>query len=360
MLHVRGIAVPQLILFYGRSSMLTQAVRGLFEREREKSTTKGVVIFAISSSLYLMTLASIAVSTSLIQTIFSVLLNGAFIGLLFIIGHDACHGSLVKTRSLNRLLGIIAFLPSYTPFSAWDLGHNRLHHRWTNLRGRDYVWCPYSPEEFRSLPTSRRLIERFYRSAIGFCFYGLVEIWWKHLMVPRVSDLLKLNRRIFEWERCLLGAFAAGVVIALTEINPTLSYATAFIEAVLVPFLIWHWMFGFLIFLHHAHPRVRWYGEEDEWSFDKVQLEGTVHILFPFPLNLVLHNIMEHPAHHIDPKIPLYNLGSAEKQLEGAYGHDVIVERCSFKYLRNVLATCQLYDYRTHQWRPFRTSEVSV
>jgi acyl-lipid omega-6 desaturase (Delta-12 desaturase) len=340
--------------------MLTQALRGLLARERQKSTTKGVLIFAVSSSLYLMTLVGIEVSTSFVQTILAVFLNGAFIGLLFIIGHDACHGSLVKSRWLNRLLGTMAFLPSYTPFSAWDLGHNRLHHRWTNLRGKDYVWCPYSPEEYRCLPTSQRLIERFYRSTIGFCFYGLVEIWWKHMMIPRASDLLKLNRKFFKWERCLLIVFAAGVVIALTGINPTLSYSIAFIEAVVVPFLIWHWMFGFLIFLHHAHPRVRWYEEEHEWSFEKVQLEGTVHILFPFPINLILHNIMEHPAHHIDPKVPLYNLVSAEKQLEEAYGSDVIVERWSVKYLRNILATCQLYDYKSHQWVPFEASNVSV
>jgi hypothetical protein len=89
--------------------MLTQALRGLLARERQKSTTKGVLIFAVSSSLYLMTLVGIEVSTSFVQTILAVFLNGAFIGLLFIIGHDACHGSLVKSRWLNRLLGTWPF-----------------------------------------------------------------------------------------------------------------------------------------------------------------------------------------------------------------------------------------------------------
>ncbi|MEO8274017.1 MAG: fatty acid desaturase, partial [Chloroflexota bacterium] len=354
-----GICSALAFLVKGPISMLTQALRGSLARERQKSTTKAVLIFAVSSLLYVMTLVGIAVSTSFIHTIFAVFLNGASIGLLFIIGHDACHGALVKSRWLNRLLGTMAFLPSYTPFSAWDLGHNRLHHRWTNLRGKDYVWRPYTPEEFNCLPTSQRLIERFYRSTIGFCFYGLIEIWWKHMMLPRASDVLKLNRKVFEWERLLLILFAAGVLIALTAMNPTLSHSTVLI-AMVVPFLIWQWMFGFLIFLHHTHPRVRWYREEYEWSFEKVQLEGTVHILFPFPINLVLHNIMEHPAHHIDPRVPLYNLVSAEKKLEEAYGSDVIVERWSIKYLRNVLATCQLYDYKKHQWVSFESSKASV
>ena len=34
---------------------------------------------------------------------------------LFIIGHDACHGSLTDHDLLNRVLGRIAFLPSLMP-----------------------------------------------------------------------------------------------------------------------------------------------------------------------------------------------------------------------------------------------------
>src|SRR4051812_9483453 len=42
---------------------------------------------------------------------------------LFVIGHDACHGSYTKYDWLNKVVGRIAFLPSLTPFSLWDVGH---------------------------------------------------------------------------------------------------------------------------------------------------------------------------------------------------------------------------------------------
>src|ERR1044072_5701043 len=40
---------------------------------------------------------------------------------LFVIGHDACHGSYTKYDWLNKVIGRIAFLPSLTPFSVWDV-----------------------------------------------------------------------------------------------------------------------------------------------------------------------------------------------------------------------------------------------
>jgi omega-6 fatty acid desaturase (delta-12 desaturase) len=67
---------------------------------------------------------------------------GFVIGRLFIIGHDACHQSLTPHRTLNKWLGRIAFLPSITPYSLWDVGHNVVHHGYTNLKGTDFVWAP--------------------------------------------------------------------------------------------------------------------------------------------------------------------------------------------------------------------------
>jgi len=44
---------------------------------------------------------------------------------LFLVGHDACHGSFFAAKTLNHVFGRIAFLPSMTAFSLWDVGHKR-------------------------------------------------------------------------------------------------------------------------------------------------------------------------------------------------------------------------------------------
>src|SRR5216683_2733101 len=71
---------------------------------------------------------------------------------LFLIGHDACHGSYFAARWANAAAGRLVFLASYTPFSTWELGHNTLHHGFTNLRGKDYVYTPFGKAEFDALP----------------------------------------------------------------------------------------------------------------------------------------------------------------------------------------------------------------
>lgn len=82
---------------------------------------------------------------------------GFVIGRLFIVGHDACHQSLTPHRRLNQWLGRIALLPSLTPYSLWEVGHNVVHHGYTNLKGFDFVWAPYTREEFAALsPVQQR------------------------------------------------------------------------------------------------------------------------------------------------------------------------------------------------------------
>ena len=78
------------------------------------------------------------------------LVAALWIARLFVIGHDACHGSYTPNKTLNKWIGRIAFLPSLTPYSLWEIGHNLAHHGFTNLKGRDYVWTPFSPQRIRA------------------------------------------------------------------------------------------------------------------------------------------------------------------------------------------------------------------
>ena len=113
---------------------------------------------------------------------------GVFTSLLFVVGHDACHHSLTPHRRLNRILGTLAFLPCLHPFGLWDLGHNRIHHRHTNRRGKDYVG-QLTPAEFSQLPFLQQLRYRFFRTAAGHYWYYLYEIWWKKMFLPCASDI---------------------------------------------------------------------------------------------------------------------------------------------------------------------------
>jgi len=64
--------------------------------------------------------------------VFASLVAALWIARLFVIGHDACHGSYTPNKTLNKWIGRIAFLPSLTPYSLWEIGHNLAHHGFTH------------------------------------------------------------------------------------------------------------------------------------------------------------------------------------------------------------------------------------
>ncbi len=153
--------------------------------KRGKSTRLALAIFAADLLLYSGCLyGALRFADSWRGWCFG-LVQGACIAMLFVVGHDACHGSFTAGRRLNAWIGRVAFLPSLTPFRTWELGHNQTHHVYTNLKPLDYVWVPFSKAEFDQLPRWRRWLERVYRTAPGVALYYAREIWWRHLFFPR-------------------------------------------------------------------------------------------------------------------------------------------------------------------------------
>src|SRR5262249_16052296 len=152
-----------------------------------RSTFRGVLIFSIDAGLYLLAVVEAVAAKWWMFKVSFALLAGLMTALLFIVGHDACHQALTGSRRLNGLLGRLAFLPSLYPFSLWDLGHNRIHHRYTNQKGLDYGWGPLTPAEYSKLSLWARLEYRFYRTPIVHLWYSPIEIWWRKMFFPRRS-----------------------------------------------------------------------------------------------------------------------------------------------------------------------------
>jgi omega-6 fatty acid desaturase (delta-12 desaturase) len=273
---------------------------------------------------------------------------------LFIIGHDACHHSLTRHRRLNRWLGRIAFLPSLTPYKLWEIGHNVAHHGFTNLKGRDYVWTPFSVAEFSRLRPARQRLEKIYRSRWGHGLYYLAELWWKKLFFPNRSEVGLNSPSITAdcWLVTLFGVAWVGGLAAIavaTLQSAMLSVVLGFI----IPFLLWNALMGFVVYVHHTAPDMRWYADGAQWANSQPHVSSTAHIRFHPFAGALLHNIMEHPAHHVDMTIPLYNLKAAEKKLAAVIPHEIRTRQFTWSWYRECVRTCKLYDYEAGAWRPF-------
>ena len=104
--------------------------------------------------LYLITFYGSLWIPSWYGKVFCAVLNAIAISRLFIVGHDACHGSLTDSKSLNAWIARIGFLPSWTPYTTWEFTHNRVHHAWTELKGKDNSYPPFSKSEYDRLSRS--------------------------------------------------------------------------------------------------------------------------------------------------------------------------------------------------------------
>jgi omega-6 fatty acid desaturase (delta-12 desaturase) len=326
------------------------------------STIIGVAFVIGDALLFYGGAATAVLAPWWIVKVAGVAVAGVAVATLFALAHDAAHGSLTESRALNRVLATVCFLPSWYPYTPWIRGHNHLHHGWTNVAECDYSWRPVSPADYRAMPRWRRALEHVYRSWWGLWLHSIVEIWWKHMAMPRDGDRRYLDPRQLHADRLLVAAsvaahaavgWFAGPHWSTLAGGPPLPPLAIVIAVVVMPWWIFHVMFSVVTFLHHTHPRVPWFRTKRESSYFAGQVRATVHVELPRWIELLLHNITVHGAHHVDPRVPFRHLPQAQRRIEGAFGAEVIVERWSLRSFIAVARSCKLYDYDAREWRRF-------
>jgi omega-6 fatty acid desaturase (delta-12 desaturase) len=320
----------------------------------KRSTALAIALLVLDVAYFCATLTGALLLANPVLKLLSGLACGFVIGRLFIIGHDACHQSFTEHRGLNRLIGRIAFLPSLTPYSLWEVGHNVVHHGYTNLRGFDFVWAPKSAEEYASLPLWRRGLERIYSSGWAPWLYYLVEIWWLRMFFPSERHMPS-RRRVFFLD-CALASVAGAVWIGgVIWVAAATGQPVAWLlfAAFAVPFIFWNGMIGFVVYVHHTHTSISWYADKSAWSASNPAVSTTVHLTFRRGFGALMHHIMEHTAHHLDMTIPLYRLKRSQAKLEQMLPGRIVVQAFSWRWYFDTARRCKLYDFSTQRWLDF-------
>ena len=325
---------------------------------RRRRYFPALLLFAADYAGYLLCVAGAVVLPGWWAKALCVVAAALLIGGLHVIGHDAGHGIFVPGRWANRWIARFAFFPSYVPLAAWYRGHVLLHHNFLRVRGRDFVWMPWTLEEYRSAPLWRRAWYRFLRTPVGPSFYWTVGYWVPSLLFPPGSELGP-RRGQNRFDRLLVLGFAAALfagLCALARVAAAWPWAEpvgpagVVVLGLVLPYLGWTYLIGVVDLVHHTHPQTVWFTSRDEWDYATANLRSTTHTVLPFGLNCLVHGILDHTAHHVDPRVPLYNLPEAQAALEAAYPEDVPVERLTPLYVLRLLRTCRLYDYDRRQW----------
>lgn len=326
----------------------------------------GVLLLVAAAGYLACMVGTVWMPTLLTRSIF-VGLTPFMIGSLFVIGHDAAHNSFTPSTWLNRLLARLVLLPAWHPYTSWAYAHNTLHHGGTNLRGKHPDFVPMTKEEFDRQPRWRRLLEKVYRSPLGPGVSYLIEFYLGYILIPN-AEHRPPQRRQFMWDRLLVFGFFVLQIVTVDLMAhratglflPPLGYA--FLD-VFLPWTLWVQFMGFVSFIQHTHPQLAWYDDPEDWSFYHVQLKSSTHVVFPFPIEKLFNNIMDHAAHHIDPAIPLYHLPQSQRLLEeSCEEHAAVIRWSPWQYLE-LCRVCKLYDFERHCWTDFEgnpTSELGL
>jgi omega-6 fatty acid desaturase (delta-12 desaturase) len=321
-----------------------------------RATRRGVVTFAVYLALYLVTLAGAVAPIPLATSVGCSALNGVFMAMLFVLGHDCGHGALVPERRLNLWLGRIAFLPIAHSISLWRLAHNGHHHRRTNLKGVDPVWVPMSPTEYRNASPLRRLVERLNRSAFGPVIYYYSAIWlpWMLLPLPKTARA-RWTRHLPDSAIAILGcAGLVGGIVALGHwLTPSRPQWLVLTLGWALPFMVWNYVGALSFYLNHTHPSIPWFDNERAWRAHGGALSGTVHLRLPIDLLPLYTEAMHHTAHHIDPLLPLSALPSAQRALAADHGPKLVDYMFSFAEYGRIVRTCKLFDFEQMCWTDF-------
>jgi acyl-lipid omega-6 desaturase (Delta-12 desaturase) len=325
----------------------------------ENPTWKGMSYFARDLVIYLGLITGLILVSNVPGALALDAAAAVLVSALFIVGHDAAHGALFKSKRMNSLVGHLAMLPGGHVYEGWILGHNRIHHTYTVRQGFDFVWHPVTPEEFREMSAGGRLLHRIEWSWPGAGLYYLHRVWWSKMIVGKPPHRwARLVRR----DRFVVLGFALATTGLLSWLGAETTGTAAgtiwlLVRVLVLPFLGFQYMIGSLVYVHHVHPSIRWW-KRSEWTKFRGQMEGTTILRAPRGFNLFLHWIMVHVPHHVDMRIPMYNLEAAAAAIEKAFPGTVRDDKLRFRDFVASSRQCKLYDFDEGKWLTYAEAGV--
>jgi omega-6 fatty acid desaturase (delta-12 desaturase) len=223
----------------------------------------------------------------------------AFLVRVFIIFHDCCHGSFFRSRRANRITGYVAGILTLTPYDKWQREHAAHHATAGDLdrRGIGDVWT-LTTTEYLTATKGRRLFYRAFRNP--FIMFGLGPSLL-FLIANRFSGSGHSSR-----ERFSVYVTNTGIVAAFLLAYLTIGLSTLLL--IQLPTLLLAGASGvWLFYVQHQFDDVYW-ARHEAWVPMKAALEGSSYYQLPKVLQWLTGSIGLHHIHHVQPRIPFYNL----------------------------------------------------
>ena len=263
------------------------------------------------------------------------ILAGGFLVRVFIIHHDCGHGSFFKSRRANDVCGFITGVLTFTPYHFWRWEH-AVHHAGSgdlDRRGLGSVWT-LTVQEYLEAPLWKRCAYRVVRNPFVFLVLGSPVLF---LVLHRFASARanKRDRHSVYWTN--LGILVmAGVLSFVMGLK---AYLVIQLSVMMVASTAGVWLF----YVQHQFEGVNWQ-RHGKWNYTVAALEGSSFYKLPKLLQWFSGNIGFHHIHHLNPRIPNYNLEKCHNEGPMFQRVKTVTLLSSLKSL-----TLRLWDESHHQ-----------
>ncbi len=230
----------------------------------------------------------------------------------FIIFHDCSHGSFLPWRKANEWLGMALGLLLYSPFIRWRHDH-AVHHATSGdltRRGTGDVRT-LTVSEYLALDARARLGYRLLRNPLIMFGVGPIVAM---MLGPRI---------VTRGARPRMRNSVIATNVALALLIGSLVWLVgwqAYLLVAVPPALLAGATGIWLFYVQHQFEDAYWESDET-WSYAEAALRGSSYLKLPQPLQFLTGNIGFHHVHHLNARIPNYNLQRAHE--DNPIFHDV-------------------------------------
>ena len=261
--------------------------------------TSVVPYLALSVAMYF------ALSVSYLLVLLIAIPAAGFLVRTFILFHDCSHGSFLRSKRANAWLGVVLGLLVYSPFLRWRHDH-AIHHATSgdlDRRGGGDVRT-LTVAEYHALSARGRLGYRLFRNPL--VMFGIGPIF-ALLIGPRLvaRDARPRLRRSVIGTNIALAVFVAALCLLMGWRDFLLVQA----PTVMLAGSAGIWLF----YVQHQFEDAYW-EDTGSWSYADAALRGSSYLKLPKVLQFFSGNIGLHHVHHLNARIPNYNLQRAHDE----------------------------------------------
>jgi len=263
------------------------------------------LVTSVAPYLGLSALMYLSLDVSHILTLALALPAAGFLLRTYILFHDCAHGSFLPSKRANTWVGRALGLIVFAPFASWRHSHAVHHATAGDLDRRGVGDVPtLTVAEYRELPWRRRLGYRLFRNPA--VMFGLGPIF-AMVLQPRLTSRSARTRI----RRSVMGTNVALLVVvgALCWLMGWREYLLVEVPPALLAGSAGVWLF----YVQHQFEDTYWQSSGD-WSYADAALRGSSYLKLPRLLQFFTGNIGLHHVHHLNARVPNYNLQRAHDE----------------------------------------------